>query len=79
MMTPCTVLFAAVGGDQQEYRELVEWLKAHRWRVDESRGGYPMAFCPCRGHKKTLHYTPSNPNYWRNARAWFRRCECWED
>lgn len=65
-----------MGGKQQEFRETVAWLQSLGWRVDTDRGGYPLAFCPCGKHLKTVHITPSAPNYFRNLRAWVLRQSC---
>ena len=67
---------AAVGSKSQDYRAAVAAVRARGWRVDEDRGGYPMAFCPCGKHMKTIKMTPSNPKYFVNLRAWFARCNC---
>ena len=41
--------------------------------------GYFKALCTCgkRHAKWSIHLTPSNPNYAKDLRAWFRRQECW--
>ncbi len=51
-------------------------IRARGWTVDEERGGYPMAFCPCGRHIKTISKTPSNPHYYKNLEAWFKRTNC---
>jgi len=28
-------------------------------------------------HRKTVHLTPSDPNYVRNLRQWLERQSCW--
>jgi hypothetical protein len=65
-----------VGSKHQDYRQAVAVLRARGWRVDERRGGYPMAFCPCGRHMKTIKKTPSNPRYFVNLYAWLERCDC---
>jgi len=48
------------------------------WRIVIPKKGYWKAYCPCpEEHKRSVHLTPSNPNYVRNLRAWFRRQPCW--
>lgn len=58
-----------VGSKHQDYRDAVEWLKDRGWRVDETRKGYPRAYCPCGKHMRSVHLTPSGPGYWRNLRS----------
>lgn len=62
-----------MGGKHQDYRDAVRVIQALGWRVDTERNGYPMAFCPCKKHKKTIHKTPSDPNYYTNLLAWVAR------
>lgn len=52
---------------------MVEWLGDRGWSVDEDRKGYPLAKCPCGKHLKTIHRTPSDPNYWINCRKQVER------
>lgn len=65
-----------VGSDKQDYRAAVAEFRKRGWRVDEDRGGYPLAFCPCGRHKKTIHKSPSNPRYWVNLQSWLDRTDC---
>ncbi len=48
------------------------------WRVI-STGRYFKAFCPCGGHFRTIHLTPSGANYLTNLTHWFRRQPCWKE
>jgi len=64
-----------VGSRKQEYREVLAWLRARSWEVDEHRAGYPMARCPCGGHQKTVHRTPSNPYYFEQLKNRVRMIE----
>lgn len=64
-----------MGSKRQDYRETVAWLRERGWRVDEERDGYPRAYCPCGRHIRSVHRTPSGPDYWRNLRAWVQRTE----
>jgi hypothetical protein len=57
-----------MGGKRDDYKAAIKWLKARGWRVDEDRSGYPMAYCPCGRHQKTVHLTPSNPHYYQQLR-----------
>lgn len=42
-------------------------------------GRYFKIRCPCGEHQRTVHITPSDPNYERNLRGWLKRTGCWED
>lgn len=47
------------------------------WTVTR-RKKYFMMWCPCADkHHKTVHLSPSDPNYERNLRSWLRRLACW--
>jgi hypothetical protein len=49
-----------------------------RWRVERGKGYYKM-WCPCPDkHMKTVHLTPSSPNYVRNLVGQLRRATCWD-
>jgi len=49
------------------------------WRVERGKKYYKM-LCPCpEKHWKTVHLTPSDPNYVRNLVGQLRRATCWED
>jgi hypothetical protein len=62
-------------------KELEAILKAAEergWRVKKGKGYYKM-LCPCpRKHLKTVHLSPSDPNYERNLIGWLRRLACWK-
>jgi hypothetical protein len=48
------------------------------WRVSKGKRYYKM-WCPCPlKHMKTVHLTPSDPNYVRNLLAQLRRRTCWK-
>lgn len=42
-----------------------------------SKTNYYQLRCPCGRHGKTIHLTPSNPNYERNLRNVFENFPCW--
>ncbi|MEY2468867.1 MAG: hypothetical protein QOF21_1565 [Actinomycetota bacterium] len=51
--------------------------EARGWRVVKAT--YFKMYCPCRGrHMKTVHLTPSDPNYRRNLIGYLGRLDCWE-
>lgn len=45
------------------------------WRVDDTRTYYRV-MCPCGDHQRSIHLTPSDPNYGRNALQWLKRQSC---
>jgi hypothetical protein len=51
--------------------------EAHGWRVERGTKYYRL-MCPCaERHARSVHLTPSDPNYRRNVLGWLRRCACW--
>lgn len=49
------------------------------WRVERGRRYYKMK-CPCDDkHLKTVHISPSDPNYLRNLTGLLKRETCWEE
>lgn len=50
-----------------------------KWIVKKSKTYYKV-LCPCGDHKRSIHLSPSNPNYARDAIKWLYRQECypWE-
>lgn len=50
----------------------------HGWTF-EKRRKYFFGKCHCGTHMKTVKMTPSDPNYGKNLRAWFKRQPCWEE
>jgi hypothetical protein len=59
---------------------LLRSLEGQGWTVEKGRK-YFKAKCgpPHRACLKTIKLTPSDPNYARNLRGWFRRSGCWEE
>lgn len=49
------------------------------WTI-EKRKKYYRVFCPCGDHMRSIHLTPSNPNYSKNVLKWLYRQTCypWE-
>lgn len=45
--------------------------EAKGWEVAKTRKYYRMR-CPCGSHQKTVHLTPSDPNYRQNLVGWLR-------
>lgn len=50
------------------------------WRTVRRKGYWKM-YCPawCGKHIKTMHLTPSDPNYARNLVGQLRRATCWNE
>lgn len=61
-----------------ELEALLREAESRQWRVERGNRYYKM-YCPCGAHKKTVHLTPSNPNYERECRAQLKRATCWDD
>lgn len=53
-------------------------LEAQDWVVEKGKKYY-KARCPCGDHQKTIHVSPSNPNYLKNTSKLVARETCWED
>ncbi|MHB1509355.1 MAG: hypothetical protein ACYCVV_06730 [Acidimicrobiales bacterium] len=63
---------------KKELEEILAEAEARSWRV-ESRTAYFKLKCSCdEKHYKTIHLWPSDPNYGKNLRAWFKRQGCWK-
>jgi hypothetical protein len=45
------------------------------WLIEDS-GRYHRVKCPCGEHQRSIHLTPSNPDYGRQALNWLRRQAC---
>lgn len=60
--------------------ELLRSLEQQDLSVERCRKYYKTK-CPppCGRCLKMVKLTPSNPNYLKNLRGWFRRSGCWKD
>jgi hypothetical protein len=69
-----------VGRPKHPIKELEAVLKAAEaqgW--DVAKNVYYKMKCPCPGkHLKTVHNTPSDPNYLRNLIGQLKRTTCWK-
>lgn len=66
-----------MGGLTQDIADVVAEYEAKGWTYGRRGRGYPYLICPCGSHgPKTVHLTPSDPNYARNLRGWLRRQHC---
>ena len=65
----------------KETRDFVRSLvKDHGWRFEPPPGrGYPKLKCPCGKHLRTVHISPSDPNYLKNLQKWVQRQSCQAD
>lgn len=60
----------------KELEQLLRLFEQQGWRVIKGRK-YFKTYCPCEGkHKKTVHMTPSDPNYELNVRKWLQKQPC---
>lgn len=65
---------------KKDIGDLVKWVEAHGWNVEEpSGGGYLKAKCPCGNHLKRIPFTPSSSKTVLNLRKHFQRYPCWRD
>jgi hypothetical protein len=61
----------------RDLEKLLIRVEAKHWRV-EKRRRYFICKCDCGDHLKTVHLTPSDPNYLLNVTKWFERQSCWK-
>ena len=64
----------------KDIEKLFASLEEQDWIVTRGKG-YFIAKCPPPHARciKTVKLTPSDPNYLRNLRGWFRRSGCWKE
>ncbi len=62
----------------KELEAVLEDAEDQGWRVWRGKRYYMMR-CPCGIHQKTVHLSPSDPNYTRNLTGWLKRAGCWEE
>lgn len=62
----------------KDLETVLQEAEGKRWRVDKGKKYFKM-YCPCADrHKKTVHLSPSSPNYRRNLLAQLGRATCWD-
>ena len=50
------------------------------WKVlDPKKGGYYKVRCPCGDHQRSVHISPSNPNYVKDTLMWLYRQPCYNN
>jgi len=62
----------------KDVKDLVALVLGQGW-TEVTGKGYRKFRCPCGKHRKTIHHSPSDPNYCRNTLMWFRRQDCWKE
>jgi hypothetical protein len=63
----------------KDLERLLKWSEDQGWRVEKGSKYYKM-YCPCSTkHLKSVHLTPSDPNYLKNLKGALRRMGCWEE
>ena len=61
-----------------ELEAILKSAEGQQWRVEKGKKYFNMK-CPCADrHMKTVHLSPSDPNYVRNLRAELVRKTCWK-
>jgi len=60
---------------RKELEEVLAAFHAAGWRIEDA-GIYYRVKCPCGDHQRSIHLTPSNPRYGRQAVNWMRRQPC---
>jgi hypothetical protein len=63
----------------KELEALLKEAEGKAWKVTKGKKYFKM-WCPCKKmHRKTVHLSPSDPNYERNLRGELRRGTCWTE
>lgn len=62
---------------KKELESLLGEFHEAGWRI-VSTGKYYKVYCPCGSHKRSIHLSPSNPNYVKDAVRWLFRQSCYE-
>lgn len=62
----------------KKLEDLLSEAEANGWQATRGKRYYKIR-CKCGTHQRTVHITPSDPNYERNLRHWLKRTGCWED
>lgn len=62
----------------KDIEKVLDEYHAAGWRIEDPPKYYTVK-CPCGDHQRTVHLTPSGPNYAKNLRAWLHRQPCYHD
>lgn len=63
---------------KKDLEAILKSAEAHGWNF-ERKQKYFMGKCSCGVHHRTVHLSPSDPNYGTNLDHWFRRQTCWKE
>lgn len=64
----------------KELEKVLASAERQGWTIKKRPNGYFKLYCPCDDkHMKTVHCTPSTPNYRRNLLGELRRKTCWKE
>jgi len=64
---------------KKEFEHVLREAESKGWRVTR-RAKYFKMMCPCEGlHLKTMHLSPSDPNYLKNLIGQLNRATCWKE
>jgi hypothetical protein len=64
---------------RKELEAVLAAAERKKWRVEKGRKYFKMK-CPCYlKHLKTVHISPSDPNYLRNLIGYLERETCWKE
>lgn len=62
----------------KDIEPVLEAARSQDWKVTRGKRYYKI-WCPCPAkHWKTVHLSPSDPNYVRNLLGQLRRKTCWK-
>ena len=64
---------------RREGEAILRSLERQGWSLTGGGRSHFQAKCPCGLHRKTVHTTPSNPNYYRKLRTRLNHYTCWMD
>jgi hypothetical protein len=60
--------------DIEKFLQLAE--RRHGWKFSKGKK-YFQGKCPCGKHLKTVHLSPSDPNYLKNLKHKLAGLDCW--
>lgn len=64
---------------KKELEAVLREAESQKWVVSKAKKYFKMR-CPCdEKHSKTVHLSPSDPNYLRNLIGHLLRTTCWKE
>lgn len=63
---------------KEEIETLLSQFDDNGWLVEDPPKYYKVN-CPCGSHKRTVHLTPRDPDYVKNALKWLFRQDCYRE